>query len=396
VVPPTANVTPSEVEKIVNDAIKANPSLTAEDVQKIVSDAVNTMPNLTADQVKQIVGTEVSKLPVGASPSDVQKTVDAAKAELTKAIENVSAGAASGNADLQKSIDALKAAGLTSADVQKIVDASAANQSEATKQTIADATRGLASTGALEAAKNDLAKEIQAAKDIGLEGDAAIQAGLDSLAGKVGTNQADLLTRLGTTAADLKTQFATDIAASQTATAQEIANTKTALEAAIADAKASGLQGDAALRAAIESVAADQQTSIGGVQSQIAAAEEARKADVAAQLAREEAARQAAAQAARQAAVKTTLGQGQQALQSISQQLPQALRQAQTTTTPIYGEMGPYLDLGSPLDFGFFKPSAEKQAATKQQQPTKIATGGYIDDPQAGDMSVDDLLNLLR
>jgi hypothetical protein len=58
--------------------------------------------------------------------------------------------------------------------------------------------------------------------------------------------------------------------------------------------------------------------------------------------------------------------------------------------------MGPYLDVGSDLDFGFFKPSAEKQAATKQAQPTKIAAGGYIDDLLAEGMTVDDLLNLLR
>jgi hypothetical protein len=109
--------------------------------------------------------------------------------------------------------------------------------------------------------QNNLSEEIQAAKDIGLEGDAALKAGLNSLSEKMGVDQAALLTQLGTTAADLKTQFASDIAASQTATATEIANTKTALETAIANAKSAGLEGDAALKAAIESVAADQQTS---------------------------------------------------------------------------------------------------------------------------------------
>ena len=538
--------------------------------------------------------------------------------------------------------------------------------------------------------QKSLAEEIQAAKDIGLEGDAAIQAGLDSLAEKVGTNQADLLTQLGTTAADLKTQFATDIAASEKATAQEIADTKTALETAIADAKAAGLKGDEALKAAIDAVAADQETNaadlltklgtteanlktefeaglagvsteisdtrkaledaitaaeaaglsrdeaitsavesvaadlgttkadlltqlgateetlrgefstglagvsaevkaaydalsadqkalatqlnqqgtdlataiqqakeetagqietlsadvqakydaltaeqkaladamnqqgldltaaidlaaqqtqaqitglgeqvdtrinelmqqgqtyqqatqqaIGelntqnqqlqslvgtqgrqatqadidalsqmlggqrdvdltydvtgdkqitqadidfltqvvsgvntdwrapvgsafgptGLYGQLAANEAQRQADLQAQLAREQEAAAAAAEAQRQATIRTTLGQGQQQLQRIAQQIPQAFQQAQTTTTPIYGQMGPYLDLGSPLDFDFFKPSPEKQAATKQQQPTKIATGGYIDDLLAGDMTVDELLNLLR
>lgn len=144
-----------------------------------------------------------------------------------------------------------------------------------------------------------------------------------------------------------------------------------------------------------------------GLYGQLASNEAQRQADLQAQLAREQAAEQArvaqAAQAAaaakeaqRQAAIRTGLGQGQQQLQQIAKQIPQALQQAQTTTTPIYGEMGQYLDLGSPLDFDFFKPSPEKQAATKQQQPTKIAAGGYIDDLLAGDMTVDELLNLLR
>ena len=133
--------------------------------------------------------------------------------------------------------------------------------------------------------KNSLSAEIQAAKDIGLEGDAAIQAGLDSLAAKVGTNQAGLLTQLGTTAADLRTQFAADIATSQTATAQEIAATKTALEAAIADAKASGLEGDAALKSAIDAVASDQQTNAADLLTKLGTTEAALKAEFEAGLA---------------------------------------------------------------------------------------------------------------
>jgi len=144
-----------------------------------------------------------------------------------------------------------------------------------------------------------------------------------------------------------------------------------------------------------------------GLYGQLAANEAQRQADLQAQQEKEEAAaeaeaerqRQAAiinAQRQRQAAIRNTIGRGQQQLRQISSQIPQALQMAQTTTTPIYGEMGPYLDLSSPLDFDFFKPSPEKQATTNRQQPTKIATGGYIDGLLVGDMSVDDLLNLLR
>jgi hypothetical protein len=133
-----------------------------------------------------------------------------------------------------------------------------------------------------------------------------------------------------------------------------------------------------------------------GLYGQIQANELQRQKDLQDQLAREQA---AAAERDRQAqisGVRTTLSKGQQSLQQAAQQLPQAYRQAQETTAPIYGQMGPYLDLGSPLDVGFFQPSPEKQAGTKQQQPTKIAAGGYIDDLLAEGMSVDDLLNLLR
>lgn len=133
-----------------------------------------------------------------------------------------------------------------------------------------------------------------------------------------------------------------------------------------------------------------------GLYGELAAIEAKRQADLQAQLLREQEAAAAAAEAQRRGKISATLAQGQQGLRQISQQLPQAFQQAQEVSTPIYGQMGPYLELGSPLDVGFFQPSPEKQAATKQQQPTKIAAGGYIDDLLAGDMTADDLLNLLR
>jgi hypothetical protein len=137
-----------------------------------------------------------------------------------------------------------------------------------------------------------------------------------------------------------------------------------------------------------------------GLYGQIQANELQRQRDLADAEAQRVADQQAAAEAARKAEVRgnirTTVAQGEQQLQNIQQQLPQALRMAQEVSTPIYGQMGPYLDVGSDLDFGFFQPSPEKQAGTKRQQPTKIAAGGYIDDLLAGDMKADDLLNLLR
>jgi hypothetical protein len=53
-------------------------------------------------------------------------------------------------------------------------------------------------------------------------------------------------------------------------------------------------------------------------------------------------------------------------------------------------------DLSDPLNTGFFSGFQAKKAQQNQQPTTKIAAGGYIDDLLAGDMTADDLLNLLR
>ena len=71
-------------------------------------------------------------------------------------------------------------------------------------------------------------------------------------------------------------------------------------------------------------------------------------------------------------------------------------QQETTTVAPIYGGEGEAFDISDPFNFQFFRAAAAKQAATNPQQTTKIAAGGYIDDLLAGDMTVDDLLNLLR
>jgi hypothetical protein len=59
----------------------------------------------------------------------------------------------------------------------------------------------------------------------------------------------------------------------------------------------------------------------------------------------------------------------------------------------LYGTME-YLDISEE-----FSPSSRKSrpaATQKQQQQTKMAQGGYLDTMLAEEMSVDELLNLLR
>ena len=145
--------------------------------------------------------------------------------------------------------------------------------------------------------QKNLSDEIRAAENIGLSGDAAIEAGLNSLASKMGTNQAGLLTQLGTTANDLKTQFTPEVSevkadsgvdmtsqynelnAAQKSTADalvaqgktmqeaiaavrtdvtgQISGVESRLTKAITDAEAMGLTRDQAITAAVDSVAAD-------------------------------------------------------------------------------------------------------------------------------------------
>ena len=118
--------------------------------------------------------------------------------------------------------------------------------------------------------------------------------------------------------------------------------------------------------------------------------EEQRAKDVEAQ---KEAAAKESLRSQRQVAGTAT----RQALQDFVGTAPTLLRQAtQQETAPIYGGTIKEFDFGAPLDYSFFEPSKEKQGSQTGQQTTKIATGGYLEDLLAENMTADDLLKLLR
>lgn len=133
-----------------------------------------------------------------------------------------------------------------------------------------------------------------------------------------------------------------------------------------------------------------------GLYKEIAQAEANREADVKAQIARE----QAAAKEAERQGVLSKIGQlsksSGQTIQSVQDQLPTAFRQAQTVYTPVYAGPAKYLDLGSPLDFSFFDLSPEKQPNARTSSQNKMASGGWVDDFLHEDVSVEELLELLR
>ena len=102
------------------------------------------------------------------------------------------------------------------------------------------------------------------------------------------------------------------------------------------------------------------------------------------------------AEAARQAAIKGTAAQAQQGTQNVLQQLQTAYGAGAAPAAVPVVEAGPGFDLSNPLNTGFFSGFQSKKEQQNQPQTTKIATGGYLDDLLAENMTADDLLNLLR
>lgn len=266
--------------------------LSKEDVAASIKTYMDANPGITLDQVASKITEATKDL---ATTADVNKSIsDALKAQSATQTTQI----ANLNTDLTKAIADARAAGLTGDQaLQSAIDKVASDQKTSS-------TDLLSKLGATESSlktqfasdlagvktqmsdiQKSLSEEIQAAKDIGLQGDAALQAGLDSLSQKMGVNQSDVLKQLGTTAEGLKTQFATELATVQKSTAAEIANTKSALESAIADAKAAGLSGDQALQSAIDKVAASQKTSSADLLSKLGATEASLKTEFASGLA---------------------------------------------------------------------------------------------------------------
>jgi multidrug efflux pump subunit AcrA (membrane-fusion protein) len=120
-------------------------------------------------------------------------------------------------------------------------------------------------------------------------------------------------------------------------------------------------------------------------QQELAAAEARRQQEIAAQIERE---RIAEEQRQKQARINTA----QQGVQGLIGMVPQMYQNAQETTTPLYSTMEYFDPFGDP----FADRKMMAASTTKPTEQTKMAQGGYLDTMLAEEMSVDDLLNLLR
>jgi hypothetical protein len=308
------NLTANDVARSISDYMTANPGISAADVGNIVSNATQGLATagsveaLQADLTKAIndannnnasafdaIDTAIAALKAaGLTEQQVQTIVDTSSGNVTKAFHDALNDAVTGN---NAALDALqtkvaadisgvstKLSGDITATESRLTDAIAANEAagltrdQATTKAIDDVAAQLGTTkadlltqlGTTEEALNTklasglagletkvtdaeqrLSDAIQAAKEIGLKGDAALQAGLDSVASELGLTKQGLLSQLGTTEANLKTQFETSLAG----VATKVEDINRSLTDAIAANEAAGLNRDQATAKAINDVA---------------------------------------------------------------------------------------------------------------------------------------------
>ena len=245
-------LTEAQIQKIVNDTILANPSLSESDVKKIVGDAIATIPGgITAADVKNVVDAAITNLPKSPTTQDLAAAVSNATAGLVK------------QTDLDAAIAGIRfPESLSQEDVRSIVSQvmqeNPGISMEGVQQAIQSALDGLPQSAtptdvatAVSGVESKLVAAIDQAKQQGLAGDQALQAGIDKVATELGTTKEVLLSQLGKSEADLRTEFRLG----QQTTQEQITEVQKSLSDAIAANEAAGLSRDAAITKSLNDVA---------------------------------------------------------------------------------------------------------------------------------------------
>jgi hypothetical protein len=280
---PTTSLTTQDVQKIVQDALTANPSLTQQQVQDIVNQAMQGLPpGLTSQDVSKAISDAISGLPQSPTAQDIDSAISramegvATKSELTdleralaQAIADARSSGAEGDAALRQGLDALAGNLGTTKDS---VLAQLGTTEQALRQDFAAQLGGVQTE--LAGLGSSLSQAIADARAAGLQGDAALQAGLDALSGSLGTTKAELLAELGTTEQALRTQFDTALGGVQSTLSgqlgdlrQETQSQYAALTAAQQAEVQNRISQGQSLEAAINAVAAGVEQRLTDVQS---------------------------------------------------------------------------------------------------------------------------------
>jgi hypothetical protein len=253
--------TTSDIQAAIKD-IKFPAGLTAADVTKSIKTYMDAHPGLSSKEVATEIATYMKANPP-ATAADVKTAVDnATKNMATKTDVTDLKSALSGKIDA-----AIKAGATGDAALQKGIDALATQlktSKESLLKTLGTTETNLKADFAVKISKLEttFSLAIEDAIAAGAEGDAALNTAINKVATSLGTTKDALLKQLGTTEAALSKQFNT-----------KISGLDTKLSTAIAEVKAAGLAGDKALQAAISKVAADQKTDTASLLKQMGTTE---------------------------------------------------------------------------------------------------------------------------
>ena len=226
-------LTKTDVAAEIKKAMKANPGLSPADVTKSITDYMTANPGLTAADVSTAIAAATKGMVTSTDLAQTEKDI------LAEVALNEKAGMTR-DAALQKAIN-------TVATAQKTDVATLTKSISGLGTTLGNEIAGVQAD--LAQTEKDILAQVAVNEKAGMTRDAALQKAINTVATTQKTDTASLLTKLGKTEESLKTQFST-----------QFTNLDTKLSTAIADAKAAGLKGDAALKSAIDKVAADQQT----------------------------------------------------------------------------------------------------------------------------------------
>jgi hypothetical protein len=218
--------TKSEVVDAIRN-IQFPAGLSEADVSRVITDYMRQNPGLSPEDVATQVGEQLSRLPAYATPADVDALLRsglsgyATSQDVAQLGQNLQTQVQDLNQDLQFAISDAVASGLRDdAALREGLDSLAGNlgttRSELLNQlgTTEQALRsefasqlGGVQTQVTELGA-DLSSAIESARAAGLQGDEALQAGLDTLANRLNTTTDQLLSQLGATEQGLRDQFA--------------------------------------------------------------------------------------------------------------------------------------------------------------------------------------------
>jgi hypothetical protein len=284
--------TRSDVERAIQ-GIQFPAGISRADVTDVITDYMRQNPGLSAAEVTSLVGEQLNRLPAFATPQDVESTVrgalagyatsedvsglsrglESVRADLTQLIADAQASGLKGDAALNASLEAL--AGELGTTRQGLIDSLGVTESGLRSEFASQ-------IGGVQTQMTELGQSLQSAiadaRAAGLQGDAALQVGLDSLANTLGTTKQDLLNTLGTTEQALRTQFETALGGVQSALSEQLGGLRQetqgqyeALTAAQKAEVASRVQQGQDLANAIAEVQSGLSQQLGGLQQQVQA-----------------------------------------------------------------------------------------------------------------------------